>query len=98
MITHRRRKALRIGFSTSLLLALISVRCSEGWSVAQRSAPLPQESAGVFIGVEKFSHDFSLADVRYAVNDAVDLAYALAIERGLLPANRVLLLLAGDPV
>lgn len=92
---HRRGQAR---LSASLLLALTAFHCSEGRSVAQRSAPSPQDSAGVFIGVEKFSHDFSLTDVRYAVNDAVDLAYALSLERGLLPANRVLLLLAGDPV
>ncbi len=58
---------------------------------------LPERSAGVFIGVEEFSHDLRLTDVVFAANDAVDLAYALSIERGLLPANRVLLLLSGEP-
>ncbi|HEX7181358.1 MAG TPA: hypothetical protein VF756_05905, partial [Thermoanaerobaculia bacterium] len=81
----------------AVLMICATTRCTGAAPAADRNIPLPQESAGVFIGIEKFSYDFSLANVRFAVNDAVDLAYALSIERGLLPANRVLLLLAGEP-
>jgi hypothetical protein len=107
------RQARRIRICAGLLAACTALSGGEGQSsgprAAQpaqepagvsrglRSALLPQQSAGVFIGVEKFFPDLGLADVTWAVDDAVDLAYALAIERGLLPANRVLLLLAGEP-
>jgi hypothetical protein len=91
------RRARQIGWSAGLVLALTAARCGEGWSQLQARAPRPPESAGVFIGVEKFSHDFSLQNVDFAVNDAVDLAYAFALEHGAMPANRVLLLLAGEP-
>jgi Caspase domain len=91
------RTARRIGWSAGLLVALTTARCSEGWSQLQARAPLSQESAGVFIGIEQFSHDLTLRNVDAAVNDAVDLAYAFVVERGAMPANRVLLLLAGEP-
>lgn len=86
------KKALCAG-----LLILSMAHCASAQPRAERNIPLPQQSAGVFIGIEKFSHDFSLSNVRFAVNDAIDLAYSLSTERGLLPPNRVLLLLAGEP-
>lgn len=58
---------------------------------------MPLSSAGVFIGIERFPLDALLTEVRYAVNDAVDLAYALSVEQGLLPTDQVLLLLSGEP-
>lgn len=60
-------------------------------------AALPKQSAGVFIGVETFRYLDGNQDVLYAVNDAIDLAYALSIEHRLLPVNRVRLLLSGEP-
>jgi len=67
-------------------------------SLEPSSVPsLPRQSAGVFIGVEKFRHLNGNQDVLYAVNDAIDLAYALSIEHRLLPVNRVRLLLSGEP-
>lgn len=96
MIERGRRQASQVGLWAGFLLALDTSRCDAALP-ARNGPPLSESSAGVFIGIEKFSYDFSLTDVTYAVNDAVDLAYAVAIERGLVPANRVLLLLAGEP-
>lgn len=58
----------------------------------------PMQSAAVFIGVRDFD-DRSLAQVPYAVDDAVDLAYVLVNDSHtrLVPANRTVLLLAGQP-
>lgn len=59
----------------------------------------PGESAALFVGVREFPYDDTLTEVRYAVDDAVDLAFLLAIERKphLVDANRVVLALSGDP-
>jgi len=86
----------RFGLCAGIACALLASNCpATAGSLAV--VPSPELSAGIFIGIEEFSYDFSLADVRYAANDAVDLAYALSVERRLLKPNRVLLLLAGDP-
>lgn len=57
------------------------------------------QSAGLFVGVRSFSHDEDLADVPYAVDDAVDLAFLFALESGSRLVNpvRVVLALSGDP-
>lgn len=59
----------------------------------------PRESAALFVGVRQFSKDSTLADVRYAVDDAVDLAFVLSLEgrRPLVEPTRVLLALSGEP-
>jgi len=54
-------------------------------------------SAGLFVGVQKFTKDSSLADVAFAVDDAVDLAYTISIEEHLVPPERVVLALSGQP-
>lgn len=56
-------------------------------------------SAALFVGVRTFDADDSLAEVRYAVDDAIDLAYAFAIEpkSRLVDASRVVLALSGAP-
>jgi len=64
---------------------------------SEREATLPRQSAGVFIGVETFRYLDHEKEVLYAVNDAIDLAYALSIEHRLLPVSRVRLLLSGEP-
>ena len=55
-------------------------------------------SAGLFVGVRDFE-DENLTPVKYAVDDAVDLAYELAIEHRppLLEPKRVALVLSGAP-
>lgn len=68
----------------------------------QASEPLPPfdpaQSAALFVGVSEF-RDLTLNPVRYTVDDAVDLAYTLAIERNvkLVRPERVALALAGKP-
>ena len=54
------------------------------------------ESAGLFVGVSNFK-DLELAEVPYAVDDAVDLAYLFAVELALMTPQRVTLALAGEP-
>lgn len=57
-----------------------------------------EESAALFVGVRKFSHD-EILDVPYAVDDAVDLAYMFAVDPRvhLVPPDRVVLALSGPP-
>ena len=57
-----------------------------------------EQSAGLFVGVSHFK-DHTLADVEYAVDDAVDLAYAFSMtsHSRLVPARRVVLVLTGKP-
>jgi hypothetical protein len=58
-----------------------------------------RQSAALFVGVSRFSND-SVEKVPYAVDDAVDLAYVIALERrvGLVSPRRVVLMIAGKPV
>jgi len=59
----------------------------------------PQASAGLFIGVHDFTKDSDLTPVKYAVDDAVDLAYELSIDHHppLLTPSRIVLALSGEP-
>lgn len=57
------------------------------------------QSAALFVGVREFTHDRTLTEVRYAVDDAIDLAHLLAFERAprLIEPQRVVLALSGEP-
>jgi hypothetical protein len=57
------------------------------------------QSAALFVGVQRFTHDSSLSEVRYAVDDAVDLAFVLALDERvrLVDPGRVVLALSGEP-
>jgi hypothetical protein len=57
------------------------------------------QSAALFVGVRHFTHDETLAEVRYAVDDAIDLAFVFALDRNvrLVDAGRVILALSGEP-
>lgn len=57
----------------------------------------PAASAGLFMGVSRFS-DPGFAAVPYAVDDAVDLAHLFTCELGLVQPRRIVLALAGEPV
>src|ERR1700686_2757436 len=59
----------------------------------------PAQSAALFVGVRDFTYDETVTEVRYAVDDAVDLAYVLAIggKPHLVEPGRVILALSGDP-
>ena len=59
----------------------------------------PDQSAALFVGVRRFPYDPTLAEVRYAVDDAVDLACVLALgeQVRLVDPSRVILALSGEP-
>lgn len=64
------------------------------------SAPVAaSESAALFVGVREFPDDETLTTVQYAVDDAVDLAFLLAVDRDpvLVDPRRVILALSGEP-
>jgi hypothetical protein len=57
------------------------------------------QSAALFVGVRRFTHH-DVAEVRYAADDAVDLAHRFALDPrvSLVPPDRVVLALSGSPV
>jgi hypothetical protein len=57
------------------------------------------QSAALFVGVRHFTHDQTLSEVKYAVDDAIDLASVLALDRkvSLVTPRRVVLALSGNP-
>ena len=59
----------------------------------------PRQSAGLFIGVRKFTRDENTLEVPYAADDAVDLAYVFAFDRrvALVSPSRVVIALSGRP-
>ena len=58
-----------------------------------------EQSAALIVGVRRFSHDVTLAEVPYAVDDAIDLAYVLVLDERvrLITAHRVILAISGIP-
>ncbi len=58
-----------------------------------------QQSAALFVGVRRFPYDKTLTEVRYAVDDAVDLAFVFALDERvrLVDPGRVVLALSGEP-
>lgn len=99
---------------TIFLLGLASVRWAEVGAIDDSRGVQPlrtettplavdtfdrKESAALFVGVRLFPYDKTLADVRYAVDDAVDLAFVLALDDRvrLIDADRVVLALSGEP-
>jgi hypothetical protein len=56
----------------------------------------PGQSAGLFVGINRF-RDERVAPLKYAVDDAIDFADCLQL-CGLVPASRIRLGLAGEPV
>lgn len=59
----------------------------------------PAQSVALFVGVRKFTHDSSLTEVQFAVDDAVDLAYAftLGANVALVPVKRTVIAISGLP-
>jgi hypothetical protein len=58
------------------------------------------QSAALFVGIRNFTHDKSLTSVRFAADDAVDLAHAIALDPNavnLVPPDRVVIALSGLP-
>ena len=99
-------------FRTAVLLLLLAFTI-QGLLWAQGShprgaVPLPQkflethkfdrwQSQGVFVGLSAFPKDGGVADIPYAVDDAVDLAHLFSLELALIPPSHVRLLLSGKP-
>jgi caspase domain-containing protein len=74
------------------------VRLSPAVPELQRTTDFdPAESAALFVGVQRFTRDKSLLGLRFAVDDAVDLAHLFALELQLVRPQRVVLLLSGEP-
>lgn len=103
-----------VGIRAISLLALLAVVCSRrdaetqsrgvmrsgGQDEAQTLGSFdPKESAALFVGVRSFPHDPTLNDVRYAVDDAIDLAFVLALDPRvhLVEPAHIILALSGDP-
>lgn len=57
------------------------------------------QSAALFVGVREFPGDRTLSEVRYAVDDAIDLAWVFALDPrvGLVAPEHVVLALSGTP-
>lgn len=87
-----------------MFVALVFVSAGVAAGSVRRVADVPpdgryivEESAALFVGVRDFSYDEDLTDVRYAIDDTVDLAYVMSIElrpRLVNPA-RIVLALSG---
>jgi len=80
--------------------AALSILCSLP-AIAQLDAPPAfdrGQSAALFVGVQQFTRDRSVAEVRYAVDDAVDLAYTLSLDPGisLVQPRNLVLALSGE--
>lgn len=87
----------------ALLMAEIAnagVRPFDPHRQVEAAAPVePAESAALFVGVRDFSRDETLTEVKYGVDDAIDLAYVVALVRKpqLVDPKRIVLALSGDP-
>lgn len=102
----RLRKSL-LWLSPVLLLPLVPMAIEQHNARSVRPSYMPSESVGFnaaesvgfFVGVSRFTHDTSLTDVRYAADDAVDLAHAFAIaaKEPLVRPARVVIAISNDP-
>lgn len=61
-----------------------------------RQGLIPEASAGLFVGVREL-RDKTLTEVKYAADDAVDLAHLFTVELGLIAPKKVVIALAGRP-
>ncbi|HEV7765237.1 MAG TPA: hypothetical protein VGQ76_09565, partial [Thermoanaerobaculia bacterium] len=60
---------------------------------------VPGDSAALFVGIREFENDQTLTTVRYAVDDAIDLAHAFSMSRNarLIDPGHIILALHGEP-
>lgn len=109
------KSAARAGHPPALLCAILAftgAMAGSGPAVAQapRSVHLVEhpaeaadfdlrQSAALFVGIRRFTHDSQVAEVPYAVDDAVDLAFSLSLDLDsrLVEPGRVALALSGEP-
>jgi formylglycine-generating enzyme required for sulfatase activity len=57
----------------------------------------PEESSGLFVGISAFE-DQRFSPVKFAVDDAVDLAWVFTLQLGLIDPQQCVLALSGEPV
>ena len=57
----------------------------------------PSENSGLFVGVNDFTRDPGIRPLRFAVHDAVELAYLFVVELKLIPARNCVLAISGKP-
>lgn len=85
---------------TTILLSIVFSLAAAGQPPDDASEKFDRtQSAALFVGVQQFA-DPTIERVLYAVDDAVDLAYVLALDPAvnLVSADRVTLALSGEPV
>jgi hypothetical protein len=91
---------MRQGFGIFVaLLCSVALAGPRRWADHTNAGKIdPMQSAGLFVGVRQFD-DTSLTPVAYAVDDAVDLAFELTLNRqpALVDPKRVVLALSGEP-
>lgn len=75
---------------------MLSERAAVSWEILHQEGFYPEESSGLFVGISTFE-DGRFAPVRFAVDDAIDLAWVFVLELGLLDARRCVLALSGEP-
>lgn len=90
--------AIAIAFGPRFLHAARSAQPVTAASDAADAGFDRDQSAALFVGVRRFTQP-GLPQVRYAVDDAVDLAYLFVFDQRvhLVPANRVVVALSGRP-
>jgi|GEM_PF-2668717 len=54
-------------------------------------------NAGLFVGINQFGTQSGLTPLRFAVHDAIELAYAFVVQLRLIPAENCWLLIEGQP-
>lgn len=57
----------------------------------------PSENAGLFVGINDFTRDPEIRPLRFAVHDAIELAYLFVVELKLIPARNCVLAISGKP-
>jgi hypothetical protein len=74
-------------------LVLLTILCAASATAMDR-----RQSAALFVGIQQFTRDTSIADVRYAVDDAIDLAYVFTFDSrvSLVTPHAVVLALSGQ--
>lgn len=88
-----------------LAVALLTANLGRGVRVAEPTpAVMPsafdaRQSAALFVGVREFPHDPALGEVRYAADDAINMAWLFSMDPRvrLVTPERVVLALAGEP-
>ncbi|GEM_PF-4992599 len=63
----------------------------------RRAGGIEKDGIGLFFGINKYNKESGFGALRYAVNDAIALAYAFSIENNRIEAKNIQLVLNGSP-